>query len=118
MKQIETYKEPKWVALRERILKRDKYLDRYLSRYGKFKNADIVHHIFPVKQFPQYQYEEWNLISLSKSTHNLMHDRDTDELSDIGKELLVRTAIRNNIPIPEDYLVSKKKKGKKYEYRY
>lgn len=117
MKKIETYKEPRWVSLRSRILHRDKYIDQYLKRYGKFKNADIVHHIFPVEEFPEYQFCEWNLISLARSTHNMMHDRDTNELTDIGKELLMRTAIKNNIDIPS-WLFREKPKGKKYDMRY
>ena len=110
---IETYKEPRWVELRKKVLVRDKYIDHYLKRYGKLKNADIVHHIFPVKGFPEYQYCEWNLISVSRATHNLFHDRDTDELTDIGKELLIRTARRNNIDIPTWV-----KKGKENKRRY
>lgn len=117
MKTIKTYKEPRWVRLRKSILERDKYLDQYWKRYGKFKNADIVHHIFPVEDFPEYQYCTWNLISLARSTHNMMHDRDTDELTDIGIELLLQTARRNKIEVPTWY-VRKRKKGKKYEYRY
>lgn len=77
----------------------------------------MVHHIFPVKDFPEYSYEPWNLISVSKSTHNLLHDRDTDELTDEGKELLVRTARKNKIEIPSGYL-RERKKGKKYDRRY
>lgn len=117
MKQIITYKEPRWVALRKSILERDRYLDQYWKRYGKFKTADIVHHIFPVEDFPEYQYEKWNLISLARSTHNMMHDRDTDELTDIGIELLLRTARKYKIDVPS-YYIRKKQKGKKYEYRY
>lgn len=114
---IETYKEPKWVAKRKHILIRDKYLDRYLYRYGKFVNADVVHHIFPKNDFPEYQWEDWNLISLSRKTHDMMHDRTTDELTDVGMELLLWTARRNNIDVPSWY-IRKRKKGKKYEYRY
>lgn len=111
---IETYSEPEWKALRKRILRRDQYLDQYLKRYGKLQNAEIVHHIFPVRDFPQYQLKEWNLISLSRATHNKMHDRDTDELTDIGKELLERTALKNNIDVPYWYV---KKKGKKDKWK-
>lgn len=114
---IETYKEPRWVAKRKHILKRDKYLDRYLWRYGKIKNADIVHHIFPKEDFPEYQWEDWNLISVSRSTHNLLHDRDSCRLTQKGQELLVSTARKNNIEIPYWYL-KVEEKGKKYEYRY
>lgn len=113
---IRTYKEPRWVELRKRILHRDKYIDQYWKRYGKYKNADIVHHIFPVRDFPEYQWCEWNLISVNFNTHNMLHDRETDELTEMGQELLIRTARRNNIDIPTWYL--ERKKGKNYKYRY
>ena len=32
-------------------------MDQYLFRYGKFKQAELVHHIFPVEAFPEYQVE-------------------------------------------------------------
>lgn len=118
MSSIKTYKEPRWVELRKRILKRDRYIDQYQKRYGKFKNADIVHHIFPVEDFPEYQYCEWNLISISKSTHNMLHDRESNKLTDIGKELLVRTARRNRIDIPSWYLVEEKGDNRKRRYFY
>lgn len=66
-------------------------------RYGKRCEANTVHHIFPASRFPQYQWCEWNLISLNQSVHNKMHYRDTDELTDEGKNLLKRTARRNGI---------------------
>ena len=115
MNSIKTYKEPRWVELRKRILFRDKYIDQYLKRYGKFKTAELVHHIFPVDEFPEYQYCEWNLISVSKATHNMFHDRDTNELTDIGRELLVRTARRNKIEIPSWYQIERKEE---YKRRY
>ena len=113
---IETYKERRWIEKRKHILNRDKYLDKYLFGYGKFRNADIVHHIFPKNDFPQYEWEDWNLISVSKETHNSFHDRNTDKLTPKGEELLIRTARRNGIDIPYWYL--QHKKGKKYDRRY
>lgn len=110
MKQITTYKEPKWVKLRDSVLRRDKYIDQYLARYGIYKPAELVHHIFPVIDFPEYQYCEWNLISITKKTHNSFHDKETDMLSKKGIELLERTARRNKIPIPYEYINQRKKK--------
>lgn len=118
MSSIKTYKEPRWVELRKRILARDKHMDQYLKRYGKFKSADIVHHIFPVEDFPEYQYCEWNLISISRSTHNMFHDRDSNRLTDEGKELLVRTALKNNIDIPSWYIAERKGEYPKRRYWY
>jgi len=115
---IETYKERRWQYVRKRILQRDKFIDQYLKRYGKIKNADMVHHIFPVNDFPEYQWEDWNLISLSRKTHNQMHDRITDKLTPKVQELLFRTALKNNIEVPYWYLEVEEKKGIKYDRRY
>lgn len=118
MKQISNYHEPKWEALRKRALVRDKYIDRYQARYGKMRNADLVHHIFPVKEFPEYQYCLWNLISVSRSTHNLFHDRNTDELTEIGQEILRRLCKQRNMEVPEQYKKKEKKHKKKYLHLY
>ena len=75
----------------------------------------MVHHIFPVNEYPEYQYQEWNLISVCKSTHNMFHDRNTDELTDIGKELLRRICKKRNMPIPDKY---KEDKPKEYKIKY
>lgn len=111
----EPYREKRWHELRKRILARDKYFDKVESRYGRYKSADLVHHIFPVKMFPEYKYCEWNLISVSWETHNKLHDRNSDDLSDLGKELLIRTAQKNNIPVPSWVYEEKKKFRKKYD---
>ena len=119
MKTIQTYKEPKWLKLRSSVLRRDQYKDQYLARYGKNKQAECVHHIFPVQDFPQYQYEMWNLISVTKSTHQSFHVRDTDKLSKRGIELLVYTASRNNIDVPEWYIKEPPKVTRRYyDYTY
>ena len=73
---------------------------QYYKRYGKARQADTVHHIFPREVFPQYEWEPWNLIALSNKAHNKMHDRDTRELTREGLDLLIRTARRQGIPAP------------------
>lgn len=119
MKKIETYKEPRWLKLRASVLRRDNYTDQYLKRYGKMKQAEVVHHIFPVVDFPQYQYEAWNLISVTKSTHQSFHERDTDRLSKKGIELLIYTCNKHNVPIPEWYIQPPKRNRKRfYDYTY
>ena len=105
------YDDPRWIRLRNSILRRDGYMDREARRFGKVKQAEVVHHIFPKNEFPEYAFSAWNLISLSRQTHNEMHDRDTDELTQKGRELLLRTARRNNVPVPEKY--GKKKQSRK-----
>ena len=41
------YRSKRWKLKREKILKRDKYLCQYFSRYGKLVEAEHVHHIYP-----------------------------------------------------------------------
>ena len=91
------YDTPTWKAVRARVLRRDKYQDALLARYGKKREAEIVHHIFPRERYPQYQYEMWNLISVSRATHNRLHIRDTDELTEMGLELMERTAKKQGL---------------------
>lgn len=111
------YKDPKWLNLREKILQRDKYMDQYLNKFGKFKAAEIVHHIFPREDFPEYAFSAWNLISVSKKTHNRFHNRNSDTLTKEGKELLIRTARKNNISVPYEYLKEKRNiKNDRYFY--
>ena len=91
------YKTKRWERLRRAILARDGYKCKESARYGKNIPADTVHHIFPRESYPQYQWEDWNLISLSRQVHNEMHDRNTHELTEKGLELLKRTARKYNI---------------------
>lgn len=81
------YTSRRWLRLRERVLKRDNYQCQYSKRYGRIVQATTVHHIYPVERYPQYQWCDWNLISLSTDAHNRMHDRDTHELTDEGIRL-------------------------------
>lgn len=97
------YDSLKWIRLRNSVLRRDGYMDKEAKRYGKVRPAEVVHHIFPKDEFPEYAFSTWNLISLSRQTHNEMHDRDTDELTQKGRDLLVRTARKNNVHVPEKY---------------
>ena len=104
------YDSPKWLRLRASALRRDNYEDVYAKRYGKVKAAELVHHIFPKDEFPEYAYCLWNLISVSTSTHNSFHDRDTDGLTETGRLLLVRTARKQGIEVPVKYRCPTEKK--------
>ena len=88
-----------WTHKREVILRRDGYIDQVAKRYGKIIEADTVHHIFPREFYPQYEWENWNLISVSKKTHNELHDRESHELTEKGKELMRRTARKRGIQL-------------------
>lgn len=97
------YKTARWKKLRARILRRDGYMCQYMKRYGRRIEAEIVHHIFPRREFPEYAWKEWNLISVSAAAHNKLEDRQSGQLTAAGAELLRRTAIRQGIEIPERY---------------
>lgn len=97
------YFTAKWQRLRRRILKRDGYMCQLSKRYGIIKKAEVVHHCFPLEEYPEYAFEPWNLISLSLSRHNALHDRNTNALTEEGRQLLVRVARKEGIEIPEKY---------------
>lgn len=93
-------KTKRWEQKRAAILRRDGYVDQLAKRYGRTIQATTVHHIFPRDQFPEYQWENWNLISVSAETHDKLHYRRTQELTEMGMDLLTRTARKNNINLP------------------
>lgn len=87
------YKSRRWKKVRERILRKDNYQDVLARRYGKIIEATIVHHIYPAADYPEYAWEDWNLISVSQKTHNSLHDRTTNELTHEGQRLMRRTKV-------------------------
>lgn len=86
-----------WRTKRKQILERDDHQCKICS-----KPARIVHHIFPLDEFPEYGMDDWNLVSLCCSCHNRI-DSSRSELSDEGKKMLRETALKQGIPIPEKY---------------
>lgn len=97
------YQSRKWDRVRARILRRDKYICQVSKRYGKIVEANLVHHIFPVEDYPEYQWAEWNMISVSQAVHNRLHDRVTNKLTNEGIALLERTAKKMNLPPQKKY---------------
>lgn len=67
------------------------------KRFGKRIPASVVHHIFPRESFPEYQWSDWNLITITNEEHNRLHDRMTGALTEEGIELLKRTARRKGM---------------------
>lgn len=88
---MKIYETPKWRKKRLYILKRDKYLCMHFKRYGKRTDATTVHHIYPYLDYPEYAWSDWNLISLSAKAHEMMHDRVTGKLTELGEELKRKT---------------------------
>ena len=97
------YKTRRWDRLRGAVLRRDGYMCQEARRYGRRDEATTVHHIFPRDEWPEYQWEAWNLVSLSEEAHDSMHDRQTGALTKKGAELLRRTARRRGMEIPAKY---------------
>ena len=85
------YKARRWERLRAQVMRRDGYRCQLSKRYGKSVPAERVHHIYPVDEFPEYAFEPWNLISVSRAAHNKLHDRDSDKLTAEGVALMRRT---------------------------
>lgn len=75
---------------------------QWAKRSGQIEEADTVHHIFPVEDFPEYALCNWNLVSLSRENHNLMHDRTTRALTEEGMMLMREAAAKQGIDLQDD----------------
>lgn len=90
------YKGKRWRDLSAKAMRRDGYMCQLSKRYGKQVPAELVHHIYPVDEYPEYAYCTWNLISLSNAEHNKLHDRVTRRLTADGLALMRRTKPHEN----------------------
>jgi 5-methylcytosine-specific restriction endonuclease McrA len=97
------YRTRRWERLRAAVLRRDGYMCQESKRFGKRAEATTVHHVFPREEFPEYQWEPWNLISLAGDVHDQMHDRVSGALTQRGAELLRRVARKNGVEVPGRY---------------
>lgn len=78
----------RWRKRSKAIMGMDGYIDMAaLMMYGIRQDADMVHHIYPVEDYPEYAYAEWNLISTSRKTHNKLHYPD-GRLTKLGEMLM------------------------------
>ena len=75
----------RWRRIRAAALHRDGYLCQEALRYGRHVQADVVHHIWPAEEFPEFAYCLWNLVSLSTAAHDAMHERITRRLTPLGE---------------------------------
>lgn len=85
------YYGSKWKRKRKHILRLDGYICQVAKRYGRTEEATVVHHIYPADEYPEWAWEDWNLISVSQSTHNKIENRKTGELTKLGIDLQRRT---------------------------
>ena len=83
--------DAKWKRIAAKAMRRDRYKCQISKRYGKSVPAEVVHHIYPVDEYPEYADCLWNLISLSRAAHNRLHDRDSNTLTPEGVALMRRT---------------------------
>ena len=90
------YNTSKWKRLARAIMRRDNYMCQLSKRYGKRVPAEVVHHIYPADEYPEYAYQPRNLIALSRAAHNRLHDRNTNALTAEGIALMTRA--KRNIP--------------------
>lgn len=67
------YTSDAWKSKRAAILRRDKYKCQRCIRYGKNREATVVHHIKHYDEYPELALENTNLISLCGNCHNKMH---------------------------------------------
>ena len=74
----------RWRKLRERVLREQRWCQE-AKRYGVLVQAEVVHHVWPVEDYPEFAYCRWNLIALTKTNHGKMHDRDTRKLTALGE---------------------------------
>ena len=54
------------------------------AMYGRSGDADTVHHIYPAEEYPEYEWMDWNLISVSRATHNRVREPE-DRRIDKGR---------------------------------
>lgn len=81
------YYGEKWKKKRRHILHLDGYICQVSRMYGRSEEATVVHHIYPAAEYPEWAWEDWNLISVSIATHNKLENRKTGELTELGMQL-------------------------------
>lgn len=79
------YNSKAWKAKRKSILVRDKYRCRECARFGKRRDATIVHHANPIQDRWDLRLHSLNLVSLCNKCHEKMHDRTSDKLTGAGE---------------------------------
>ena len=75
------YKSKKWMKFRESVLRRDGYQCRECRRYGRMRQAQEVHHIKHVDEYPELAYEPTNVVSLCHACHNKAHPEKAEAMN-------------------------------------
>lgn len=85
------YRSYRWKKKRQHVLRRDHYVCQLAKRYGRIEEATHVHHIYPAEDYPEWAWSDWNLVSLSARSHNMVEDRTNGQLTELGVQLQRRT---------------------------
>lgn len=75
------YNSEKWKRKRAAILRRDHYICQRCKRYGKIREANEVHHIQHLDEYPELAFKDDNLISLCYACHRKQHPEKADVLN-------------------------------------
>lgn len=67
------YRSRKWERKRLAILRRDGYQCQECRRYGRIRQASVVHHREPLEERPDLALADANLVSLCADCHNKAH---------------------------------------------
>ena len=103
----EFYKSKAWREKRQHILRRDQWLDQVALRDGVRLEADTVHHILPLEEWPEYRLTDWNLVAVNNNvTHKgRLHEKYTGKLTKLGRALEMETAYLHGVKLKRRTLV-------------
>ena len=76
----QSLKTRKWYKFRDKVMRQHDYLCQESLRYGQSVQAEMVHHIYPVSEYPELEYVSWNCLPLTNRKHNTFHDRNNDKI--------------------------------------
>ena len=73
MTMADFYRSAKWRKKRTVVLARDQYRCVECKKYGRIREATIVHHIKPYEEYPELAFVSSNLESLCAACHAKAH---------------------------------------------
>jgi hypothetical protein len=84
-------------------MKRDNYQCRECKRFGRTTQAEMVHHVFPLENYPNHKLTDNNLIACCNNCHNTFHDRNGDNITDQGKHW--QRKLKETIGITDEQMI-------------
>lgn len=79
------YKTKRWRKKRAASFRKHEYLCQETRRFGLDEDAEVLHHIYPREQYPELEWEDWNLLPVTNKKHNTFHNRDDNTITAKGK---------------------------------